>query len=305
MADVQAHTARLISLFVGCILYDSLNPVLGILLTTFVRCLRSLIFSTSQRVQFKSRREVKFPILAATVLMFLVSTFSAVLSMQNVLDGFINYDGPGGALGYYATYRGWTQWMPAVEDSVQVTLGDGLLIYRCYVLHDRDWRAVAVPTAVWTSLIVTSITSTYRESILPEGTSLNDPSVEPFIAATLLLTFLTSIITTCLIIRRLLRIEHHLCSTIRPHLLSRIAAVFFETGLIYTISVVVSLVLYLTGNALEYVASLAIIHIVPITCNLLLIRVEGVNRLESPIVDRGTELEYEEDRFNPKGADQV
>jgi hypothetical protein len=66
-------------------------------------------------------------------LMFFVSSFSAVISMQDVIDAFINYQGPGGALEFYGTLdttlnHGWTHWMPAVEDSVQVTLGDGLLV---------------------------------------------------------------------------------------------------------------------------------------------------------------------------------
>jgi hypothetical protein len=65
-------------------------------------------------------------------LMFFVSSFSAVISMQDVIDAFIDYDGPGGALEFYGALHTlnhtWTQWMPAVEDSVQVILGDALLV---------------------------------------------------------------------------------------------------------------------------------------------------------------------------------
>jgi hypothetical protein len=64
--------------------------------------------------------------------MFIVSTFSAVLSMLDVIDAFVDYTGPGGALEFYGTgytiNHGWKHWMPAVEDSVQVILGDGLLV---------------------------------------------------------------------------------------------------------------------------------------------------------------------------------
>ncbi|KAJ7459022.1 hypothetical protein FB451DRAFT_1406187 [Mycena latifolia] len=37
--------------------------------------------------------------------------------------------------------------------------------------------------------------------------------------------------------------------------------------------------MYLSNSSLEYVAALAAIHIIPLTCNLLLIRVEGIDRL--------------------------
>ncbi|KAJ7895072.1 hypothetical protein B0H13DRAFT_1885689 [Mycena leptocephala] len=290
MANVQAHTARLIALFVGCVLY-------GILLTTFVPCLRSLLFSASQRFQFKPRHEIKFPILAATVLMFVVSSFSAVLSMLGVIDGFIDYDGPGGALEFYNTVNGgWKHWMTAVEDSVQVILGDGLLIYRCYVLYDRNWRAISVPAVAWMGLVAMSITSSNATITLPKGASLNDHSILPFLSATLLLTLMTSIITTYLIIRRLIQIEHHpgLRGGIRPHILTRIATIFFETGLIYTLSVIASLGVYLTGSELEFVAALAMIHIV------------GVNRSEPPA--NGSEdaaLVSRDVECNLKAADKV
>ncbi|KAJ7853076.1 hypothetical protein B0H14DRAFT_2759052 [Mycena olivaceomarginata] len=279
MSDVRGHTARLIALFVSCVLY-------GILLTTFVPCLHSLLFSASQKFQFRPRHEIKFPILVATVFMFLVSSFSAVLYMQSVIDGFIDYGGPG------------------VEDTVQVIVGDALVIYRCYVLYDRNWRAIIAPAVAWLALVrFTSITSSYRTATLAPGKSISDPSLLPFLSATLVFTFLTSIITTYLIIRRLFGIERqlYLGGVIPPHLLTRIVTIFLETGLIYTLSVVASLGVYFTGSNLEFVAALA-----PITCNLLLIRVDGVNHGD-PLVKiyKGSEVKPSEGKFNPMGANEV
>ncbi|KAJ7039695.1 hypothetical protein C8F04DRAFT_1086282 [Mycena alexandri] len=147
-----------------------------------------------------------------------------------------------------------------------------------------------------------SITSSYRESMLDPGKGLNDPSVLPFLSATLLLTFATSIITTYLIIRRLCMVAD-LPGSLLPHVLTRIATIFFETGLIYTLSIIASLGVYLKGSNLEYVASLSMIHIIPITCNLLLIRVEGVNRTESPVYK--SKNVSGKGGFNPKGEEEV
>jgi hypothetical protein len=61
--------------------------------------------------------------------MFLISTFSTVLSFQDVLDAFINYDGPGGAREFYHSQNiGWKHWMLAVEDAAQVVIGDAFLV---------------------------------------------------------------------------------------------------------------------------------------------------------------------------------
>ncbi|KAJ6486770.1 hypothetical protein C8R45DRAFT_995825 [Mycena sanguinolenta] len=175
MAPLQAHTAWLIALFISCVLY-------GILLTTFVPCLRSLLFS-GQKLQVKPRHEIKWPVLAATISMFIVSTFSAVVSMKDVIDAFINY--PGGALEFYnggsTVDLRWMHWIPGVEDNVQVILGDGLLIYRCYVLYARNWRVIIVPIVAWMALIAMAIASSVREATLEPGQKLNDPNVLPFL----------------------------------------------------------------------------------------------------------------------------
>ncbi|KAJ7105554.1 hypothetical protein C8R44DRAFT_858497 [Mycena epipterygia] len=301
MADVQAHTARLIALFVSCVLY-------GILLTTLVPCIRSLLFSASQRFRFKSRHDIKFPILVATILLFLTSTFSVVLAMQDIIDAFIDYDGPGGALEFYLEVNnGWMHWILAVEDAVQVIIGDGLLLYRCYVLYDPRWRAIVVPSMTWMALAGISITSACREASLPAGKILNDPSVLPFLSVTLLLTFATSVITTYLIIRLLWKVEWRgdLRGMIQPHFLSRVAKIFFETGLIYTLSVIASLGVYLTGSHLKYVAALAMTHIIPITCNLLLIRVEGIDRSQLSKENSTSAPVLRPPKFNPKAEDEV
>ncbi|KAJ6498219.1 hypothetical protein DFH09DRAFT_1376199 [Mycena vulgaris] len=274
MADVQAHTARLIALFVSCVLY-------GILLMTFVPSIRSLLCSASQKFQFKRRADIKFPIVAATTLMFLVSSVTAVLSLQGVIDAFVNYTGPGGALEYYETVNaGWTHWIVAVEDTIQVITGDALLIYRCYVIYGRNWRVVVLPGISWLAMTALSIASTYYEAAIPSAKRLNNHAIVPLLSATLFLTFTTSVITTYLIVRRLFTVEYNanLQGATQAHFLTRVAMIFFETGMIYTLSVVAALGVYLSGSNLEHVATLALIHIIPITCNLLLIRVEGINR---------------------------
>ncbi|KAJ7176125.1 hypothetical protein C8R43DRAFT_554623 [Mycena crocata] len=303
MGGVQAHAARLISLFVNSALY-------GILLTTFVPCIQSLLFSASQRFQLKPRHEIKIPIIVATILMFLVSTFAAILALQNVFDAFIDYDGPGGALEFYTSTtidRGWKHWFLAVEDAVQVILGDGLLIYRCYVLYDKSWRAIIAPGVTWTALTIVSLTSAYRESALPVGKRLNDASMLPLLTTTLILTFATSIITTYLIIRRLVMFQGRAgqYGAIRPHILSRVAQIFFESGLIYTLCVIASLAVYLSRSNLQYVASLAMIHIVPITTNLLMVRVERMKRSEPLFKATDPPSVSKEFKANSKSDDAV
>ncbi|KAF7374842.1 hypothetical protein MSAN_00370200 [Mycena sanguinolenta] len=212
--------------------------------------------------------------------MFFISSFTAVISMKDVFDAFIYFNGPGGALAFYtapATERGWTHWIPGVEDTLQVIIGDALLIYRCYILYNRNYRAIVVPAVTWMAMITMSVTSAIKESTIG---AVNNDSILPLPDNDPPL----DLPDEHLIVRRLLTVEFRpsVRDGIQPNILTRVAVVFFETGLIYTLSIMVSLGVYVTGSNLEYVATLAIIHIIPITCNLLLIRVESVQRAESP-----------------------
>ncbi|KAJ7679982.1 hypothetical protein B0H17DRAFT_75645 [Mycena rosella] len=236
--------------------------------------------------------------------MFLVSTFSAVLSMQDVIDAFIDYQGPGGALDFYhITNHGWKHWMPAVDDTIQVILGDALLIYRCYVIYERNWRAIALPAVSWMAMTGLSLTASYHEANLHGAQRLNDATMIPILSVTLLLTLTTSITTT-------------------PDCPAAIyggrqstwgdPAAFPDTSwhdllrnrMIYTLAVIASLGVYLSGSNLEFVASLAIIHIIPLTCNLLLIRVEGIDRPAKGIHMTSPSLRGET-KFNPQAAEEV
>jgi len=288
-----ANSGRLVGLFVGCVLY-------GFLLSTFFRCIRSLLCSASNKFQLRPRSDIRYRVVAVTILMFMISTFSAVVSLQDALAGFIDYDGPGGSLEFYSTMTGWRQWILAVDDSLQVILGDGLLIYRCYVLYSKSWRATVVPAAMWLALIGVSSNSSYREAVLPKGKQLTDSSVLPSLTATLMLTLLTSVVTTYLITRRLLKVSANGMDgkdsdtiPIKLHVLSRVAIIFLETGLIYTLSVIASLAAYLWGGHIHYAVSLGMIHVIPITCNLLLIRIGGINRVR-PFVQANSPSQLEE-----------
>jgi hypothetical protein len=124
-----------------------------------------------------------------------------------------------------------------------------------------------------------AITASYREATAGGTKRLNDPTMMPVLSATLLLTFTTTIMTTCestltvfgmhlhlcpfldLIMRRLFVVEdggNDFCRERRPQFLTRVAMIFFETGMIYTLFVIASLGVYLSDSNLEYVASLAV-----------------------------------------------
>ncbi|CAK5268858.1 unnamed protein product [Mycena citricolor] len=261
MAPFDSDTEHLVGLFFGSILY-------GILTTTFLPSLASLLFKQEKRFELRPRKDIKIPVLLATIIMFLVSTCVAVFSVQTVIEGFVRYNGPGGPLQFFKDVSGWKYWATALSDGFQISVGDALLIYRCYVLHDRNWKKIVVPLISWFMIFGIGL------MILSPARSFNDPSIVPLISVAMVLTFITSVSTTFLIIRRLCSVKPEVGSA-PTHFLTRVAAIFFESGLIYTIPLVASLAVYLSKSHFEWTVSICMTHIVPITWNILLIRVKG------------------------------
>ncbi|CAK5268859.1 unnamed protein product [Mycena citricolor] len=232
MAPLEPHTERLVGLFFGSVLYERRT---GILLTTFCPSLASLLLKQDKRFELRPRRDIKIPILLATITMFLVSTSAAGLSIQLVIKGFVEYTGPGGPLQYFNDVSGWENWIIALSDAIQMLVGDALLIYRCYVLHDRNWKKIVVPLVSYL-MILGSILRSCRAMVS---------------------TFITSVSTTFLIIRRLHSAKPEV-GAVPTHFLTRVAAIFFETGLIYTLALVAFLGVYLSRDNFKWAMSLCV-----------------------------------------------
>ncbi|CAK5268666.1 unnamed protein product [Mycena citricolor] len=181
--QMQVHTVRLVALFVNAILY-------GILVTTFDPCLNSFAWISRRERPHRRigrRKEIKLPILLASISMFLIATFSTALSLRNVLDAFISWISPGRA-GRWSSIGAMTsaarriecwQWrtrlrshgvmrcLYVADSSEPSRLILFLQIYRCYVLYDRNFRKVLVPFISYLTLVVATALSTYLEISLP------------------------------------------------------------------------------------------------------------------------------------------
>jgi hypothetical protein len=62
-------------------------------------------------------------------------------------------------------------------------LGDSMLIYRCFIIHDRSWRVIA-PSLVFVAAGIGLVAATiYFEVTLPPGEQLSSPFKQIQIAA--------------------------------------------------------------------------------------------------------------------------
>jgi len=136
----------------------------GILLVSFVACLRTLLWSEGW---FKPLRVLNLKMLAATILMFIIATLDLGLHFRRNLEAFLWSSVPA-AEDFKHTSR-WTSVITMGTYVAQTFVGDSILVcrlfrtrfpcrinhpsscklYRCWAIYNNNWLVIAVPVVLW------------------------------------------------------------------------------------------------------------------------------------------------------------
>ena len=79
-------------------------------------------------VKSRSRRGRRNVFLVVTLLLFVFATLDVALLLRHVLDAFIWYKGPGGAIAEFSDISYWVNVMKTVAYAAQTSIGDGMLV---------------------------------------------------------------------------------------------------------------------------------------------------------------------------------
>ncbi|KAF7324588.1 Rtt106 domain-containing protein [Mycena kentingensis (nom. inval.)] len=149
-------------------------------------------------------------------------------------------------------------------------LADAILIHRCYVIWGNSWRVVVVPILAYFAGIVGMIVGALPVLGRSERTA---------IAVCIGTTFFTNILASLLAAGRIWWISRR-ASMILParsrRMYSNLTAILLESGLIYPISIIIAIVLFLVPqtSTISVLISIApIYHIVAIAPTLIIVRV--------------------------------
>ncbi|RPD71692.1 hypothetical protein L226DRAFT_547169 [Lentinus tigrinus ALCF2SS1-7] len=268
-------TAQLVALYMQCIFY-------GAVLITVGYGLRVLLWSRDG--QFKGRTHINWIMVGVTMAMFTIATMEMAFGLIHVLQAFIYYTGPGGAKGELSDISNWVNVMRTADYVAQTFIGDGIMVYRCYVVYERNWKVVVIPVLLWLAETACGWVTVYIEATLHTAATLDQFRLVPFITSVLSLTLAMTTITTGLIVYRIRKINNSVASKDAARgkggngRLIRVVRILVESGLIYTISVIVFFCTFLTSNNAQYGVS-----DVPISFTLILIRVESGAPVTSPL----------------------
>ncbi|KAG2110693.1 hypothetical protein DEU56DRAFT_749808 [Suillus clintonianus] len=233
-----------------------------------------MFMSTIWTFTYKQRiRDINRPVSVVATLLFILSTAHMIVGIMRVEDGLVNNrDIPGGPAAYFADV---TQQSFATKNTIitlQTLLGDGVVIYRCYVVWQSVW-IIILPCMMWCGVAAFGICMVYAQA--PTTTAKNVFSNETghWITTFLSLTLATNLLSSGLLAYRIWTIERNVSGAYATKNKMPILRVLIDAALLYSAALCTSLACFALFNNGFYVMGDLIVPIISIVFYMVFIRV--------------------------------
>ncbi|KAI0026659.1 hypothetical protein K488DRAFT_65467 [Vararia minispora EC-137] len=275
MPNIPVDEAQIVALFVESVLY-------GVFLVTFGMTIRVLLFNRADSSIIRSGRQYYF-FLAVAFAFLVVATFDEAMVLRHVLDAFVYYKGPGGPIGEFLIISYWVNVMKTVDYCIMTSIGDAVLIYRCFIVWGKNWFIMVGLGILWVAFLVVAVIDWYIEFTMHSSALLSASNLRPFVHAVQSITLCINVIATSLIVYKIYQVQKNNAS-ISIHGgssssgLKRAMRIIVESGALYTASVIVFFGVYLASSNAQYVAADAV-SVMLWGARLMLIIVSRSNKL--------------------------
>ncbi|RXW22640.1 hypothetical protein EST38_g3200 [Candolleomyces aberdarensis] len=203
---------------------------------------QSVLLGAWKRRTFSSR-----VFLGGICVMFLLTTLDAVATAHAHLYAFTGAIAQGkNTIAVLQDLTRWDRYIHVVTVSIVIWIADWLAIYRCYIVWQKSWKVVLVPTIILLLSISTNTVNLYW-FLHPEESSLR-PTVLLFLDMCYPLHLAQNLLTTGLIAFKIWE-QHHRSfkSGVRAYsgiTLIYIIRIIIESAMIYTLQMLILVVLF-------------------------------------------------------------
>jgi hypothetical protein len=251
----------------------------GLYITTFFHCLRWLVFTDEG---WRLRKNIDWPILSVTVLVFILTYTSLVIMVK---WEFLFIRGDIASLNITMTDK----LLAGINEFITLLILDAVLVHRCWTINSRSWRITLFPVMSWLASTVSFIVAIFNARIVfgaPQWESIAPFKRRGTVAEGIFYTcnITTTVYTTCAIIYRIRSfVKDSIGCKKHLHHGARIIA---ESGILYTSATIIYVIGLFLGN--ESSRSFAFQHVfgainyatAGITFHLIVIRINQ-NRVNS------------------------
>ncbi|TFK47989.1 hypothetical protein OE88DRAFT_1738112 [Heliocybe sulcata] len=239
---------------------------LGALIVLYFGCVWTLVYKPNRG------GPINMPMLAAATAMVVISIMHNAISVQRNVQAFFDHV-DGNPVKYFILSSNFPNLFQTTLFVVQVLIGDAMLIYRSFIVYGRDWRVVAVPILMLLGTLVSGIELVYQFSIVDARTVTDETYfgnvVQPWSTAMKVASMAQNIVCSTIIALRIWRIGRYDSGKIYWRSIELIV----ESGILYSLVVLVLLVLNVTKQNTYSIVYYALVPIIGIIFTCIIIRV--------------------------------
>ncbi|EIM82086.1 uncharacterized protein STEHIDRAFT_161435 [Stereum hirsutum FP-91666 SS1] len=284
---VSIEDAALLSLSVEMLIYGSLLT------------LEVFVINTLLDKRKNGGKHVGVALLPVAVLMLALATGHFVVDVVKAINTFsvLKYHGHDAASKYYQSLSDPLFLAKNSIYLIQTSLGDGILLWRCYIVCGKNWRAIIVPVLSIPPTMIGGTISIIQCSLV-KNQNPNDVPLNPAIILSYVCTLITTIYCTCKFTSSLFFLSRnhplirHLTTAaiswnvyrssrisqsnpIAGSLASRVIFAVVQSGALYTFGILAFLVTYLAGTLLQCVPLDSVTPLVGVTFCLIMMQLRA------------------------------
>jgi len=272
---LRLDTANLVGLVMQAVCF-------GIFQVLFFACIYVL-------VSCRNTESINYHFLITACLMWVLIGANFALSWSRVLDALIVLqpelrNDPLAIDKYFGNLSHWKEVSRTACYVALTAVADSLFIYRCYIVWGRNPYIIVLPIL----LLCGSITSGIGiEVVISSGTDLFASSLASWAMSFFSISLVQNVITTFFIVFRIWRVNMNVSKIGGSRSLWPVMAVLLESGAIYSSTLFVLLMTYVSGSFSQYIALDMLVPIIGIVFNLIIVRV-GLGISQSPSGPQGS-----------------
>ncbi|KAJ7585094.1 hypothetical protein C8J56DRAFT_142259 [Mycena floridula] len=255
--------------------------------------LRCLLWNDRSK-RLRSLQNIHWLLLLATTAIFIASSLALFLGMYRSVSALILYSDPTSSATAFKNVSDWINIVKSVCVYTTIFFGDGILIYRCWVVFNRQYIFIAFPALLWVADAVCAVVLIWIQATVTAKSLVNVGKLKPFLTAYTALTIPLNVITTSMIVLRIWHVDRANAKfrSERRSTLKHVMRMLIESGLLYTATAIATFACYLSGSDAFYIATSIQAPVTGIAMNLILIRAHGQSKDEYTVPGTSTGMQF-------------
>lgn len=225
----------------------------------------------------RTSNRINWILVGVSLGIFALATAHLIVVLCRALQAFIDQrDLPGGPVKYYNNLQSGLEVSQASCQIVISFLGDGMVIYRVWVVYSRNYWILVLPMLSYVGTTVSSVASVvFIGKASSKDTPFYLPDLEIWLPAFFGLTFATSVLCSMLIAGRLWYIDKKVQFSRTTNVLTNVLRIVIESASIYSLTMLIYLTTYVRKSNVSIIFGDMVSPVIGIAFSLITIRVHN------------------------------